>query len=121
MQKTVDSCHDCSDGGIAVSCSEMCFSGGLGMEINLKNVPAENIKSDEAILFSESNSRFIVEVRKEKEKDFNRILQGANFAKIGQVVKNKKFIVNGLRKKSVIDSDISELKNSWQKTLGNYD
>ncbi|OGS35445.1 MAG: phosphoribosylformylglycinamidine synthase II [Elusimicrobia bacterium RIFOXYC2_FULL_34_12] len=120
-QETVDSCHDCSEGGISVACSEMCFSGGLGMEIDLRDVPVENIKSDETILFSESNSRFIVEVKKEKENEFNKILKGTNFSKIGKVIINKKFIVNGIKKKSVINSDISELKNSWQKTMDNYD
>ncbi len=31
--------HDCSEGGIGVSAAEMAFSGGLGMEIFLQEVP----------------------------------------------------------------------------------
>ena len=113
---------------------ERCQTPELAAEITIQ--PVDIIGVDAAILFSDilvvpQAMGLEVQLIESKgpylpnpiriEKDFNRILQGANFAKIGQVVKNKKFIVNGLRKKSVIDSDISELKNSWQKTLGNYD
>ncbi|MDD5687212.1 MAG: phosphoribosylformylglycinamidine synthase subunit PurL [Elusimicrobia bacterium] len=120
-RETVASCHDCSEGGIGVACSEMCFSGELGMEIYLKNVPVESIMSDDKILFSESNSRFIVEVKKGKEPEFKKILKGNNFAKIGTVASMKKFIVEGTGDKKIIDSDIFELKECWQKTLNNYD
>ncbi|MBN1383385.1 MAG: phosphoribosylformylglycinamidine synthase subunit PurL [Elusimicrobia bacterium] len=116
---TVSSCHDCSEGGLAVACSEMCFSGEFGMEIDLRNVPVSGRINDETILFSETNSRFIVEVKKEKEQEFKKILQEINFAKIGTVIKNKKFNIKGIDGKEVIDADIFELKECWQKTLSN--
>ena len=30
-QSLVDSCHDCSEGGLAVALAEMAFAGGLGI------------------------------------------------------------------------------------------
>lgn len=114
---TVASCHDCSDGGLGVACSEMCFSGEFGMEIDLKNVPVDGVTHDDLILFSETNSRFIVEVKKDKEREFGKILKKESFAKIGTVTQNKKFSVRGIGGKKIIDADVFELKKHWQKTL----
>ncbi|MBI5574706.1 MAG: phosphoribosylformylglycinamidine synthase subunit PurL [Elusimicrobia bacterium] len=121
QKETVASCHDCSEGGIGVACSEMCFSGEFGMEIILKNIPVENKMLDEAVLFSESNSRFIVEVKREKEIEFRKFLKRKIFAKIGIVLESKRFIVKGVNADIIIDSDIFELKKCWQKTLSEYD
>lgn len=52
------SCHDCSDGGIAVAVAEMCISGYVGAEIDTSGV-GEDFRVN---LYSESNSRWIVEV-----------------------------------------------------------
>jgi phosphoribosylformylglycinamidine (FGAM) synthase-like enzyme len=35
----VSSCHDCSEGGLAVAAAETAFAGGYGMEIDLRRVP----------------------------------------------------------------------------------
>ncbi|MFH1775956.1 MAG: phosphoribosylformylglycinamidine synthase subunit PurL [Candidatus Omnitrophota bacterium] len=119
-QGLVRSCHDLSDGGLSAACSEMAFAGGWGMEINLANVPitssADSFR-DEVILFSESNSRFIVEVALKQEKAFKRIMQGSCCVLIGRVMKNKCFKVYGRSGRIVINADIADLKHSWQKTL----
>ncbi len=119
--------HDCSEGGIGVAASEMAFSGGLGMEIFLPEIPYKTpyairhtpyARSD-FVLFSESNSRFIVEVEKRKQKEFEKILKskGAVFGLIGCVSAKKEFKVYGLDGKICIDADIAELKEAWQKPL----
>jgi len=118
--ETVASCHDCSEGGIAVCLSEMCFSGVLGCEISLKQVPIIDKISEEGLLFSESNSRFIIEVKKEKEEKFKEILKGNIYAKIGKTINSKKFTVIGTNNKKILDADIFELKKCWQEGL-NYD
>ncbi|MBR2255081.1 MAG: phosphoribosylformylglycinamidine synthase subunit PurL [Candidatus Methanomethylophilaceae archaeon] len=53
------SCHDCSDGGLAVAIAEMCISGRVGAEIDLSGILMEDYRKK---LYSESNSRWIVEV-----------------------------------------------------------
>ncbi len=116
----VAACHDCSEGGLGVALSEMSFAGGLGMQIDLAKLPRspEVARNDEA-LFSESNSRFVVEVRKGKEKDFEKILSSgfAVFARVGEVSKSEKFVVKGLQGKIVVDASINELKQAWKKPL----
>ena len=62
-QGLVRSCHDCSEGGIGAAAAEMAFAGGLGMHLSLAGVPRDaDVTADAVLLFSESNSRFIVEV-----------------------------------------------------------
>lgn len=53
------SCHDCSDGGIAVAVAEMCISGHIGAEIDLSGIDLSDLRRK---LYSESNTRWIVEV-----------------------------------------------------------
>src|SRR5208282_3049639 len=56
----VRSAHDVSDGGLAVTLSEMAFGGELGFSVDLKAV---GVKSPGTALVAEGASRFVVEVR----------------------------------------------------------
>jgi phosphoribosylformylglycinamidine synthase II len=114
----VSSCHDLSEGGIGVAAAEMAFAGGLGMRVNLKNVPlGESIDRDDFILFSESNTRFLAEVAPDKKQAFEAALSGVDFAEIGQVTDDKKLEVYGRQGGTVLSADIYELKEAWQKPL----
>ena len=113
----VRSCHDCSEGGLAVTAAEMAFAGGLGMKLSLGTIPvSEAMRSDE-ILFSESNSRFILEVEPANHHAFEEALGDIPFACIGEVTSESYFVVTDSEGKSVINETISELKESWQKPL----
>jgi phosphoribosylformylglycinamidine synthase subunit PurSL len=114
----VKACHDLSEGGIGVAAAEMAFAGGLGMNIELKDVPlAENIERDDFILFSESNTRFIVEVAAKDKQEFEKALSGVNYAEIGRVTKDKKLEVIGRNGRAIVKADIDILKEAWQKPL----
>ncbi|MFH1031905.1 MAG: phosphoribosylformylglycinamidine synthase subunit PurL [Chloroflexota bacterium] len=114
----VKACHDCSEGGIGVALAEMAFAGGLGAITNLKAVPlGEKINRDDFILFSESNSRFLVEVPPEKKAEFEEIMSGTNFAAIGQVTDSESIEIFGVKGKKVVDKPINELKEAWQRPL----
>ena len=71
------SAHDVSEGGLAVTVAEMCFGGDLGAHIDLEKV--SDIDRASHILFSESQSRFVVEISPENEKDFVKIFQNSIF------------------------------------------
>jgi phosphoribosylformylglycinamidine synthase len=114
----VCACHDCSEGGIGVAVAEMAFAGGLGAKVDLKSVPlGEPVDRDDFILFSESNSRFIVEVAPEKQAEFEKALGGNFFAVIGQVNNTDRFEVTGTKGKRVVSVPVSDLKEAWQKPL----
>ena len=116
--RLVRSCHDCSEGGLAVAVAEMCFAGGIGASIELARVPvSEDAKRNDVILFSESNTRFICEVEPDKKEQFEKKLGGVPFAGIGRTVDTDRALFAGLSGKNVIDEDIWSLKESWQAPL----
>ncbi|PIN84702.1 MAG: phosphoribosylformylglycinamidine synthase subunit PurL [Candidatus Diapherotrites archaeon CG11_big_fil_rev_8_21_14_0_20_37_9] len=116
--KTVVSLHDCSEGGLAVCVAEMVLASGKGSEIFLKKVPFEGTIRNDKILFSESNSRIIVEVSAKKKKEFEEAMKGCVFSEIGHVSAGKNLAINGVEGKILIQEDSETLKRTWKKTLG---
>ena len=112
----VKACHDLSEGGLAVASAEMAFSGGYGLELDLQKVPGKRLTRNDFILFSESNSRFLIEISKKDKMTFERIMK-KKCALIGKVTKEKKLVIFGLNGKVVVDSPIEMLLSSWKKTL----
>jgi phosphoribosylformylglycinamidine synthase II len=55
----ITACHDCSKGGLGVALSEMSLAGDMGVFVDLRKLPRNEMRDDE-LLFSESNSRFIL-------------------------------------------------------------
>jgi phosphoribosylformylglycinamidine synthase len=110
------SCHDCSDGGLGVALAESAFAGGLGLNINLTQVPIENLERDDYLLYSESSSRLIVTIKPENREQFESIFEGSICSNIG-TVEGSNLIISGLFGDKIIDSPVSELKEAWQKTL----
>ncbi|MDD5466144.1 MAG: phosphoribosylformylglycinamidine synthase subunit PurL [Candidatus Omnitrophica bacterium] len=114
----VKAMHDCSDGGLAVALAEVAFSGGLGMEIFLQEVPYQSAaKRNSSLLFSESNSRFVVEVEKAKQKEFEKLLKGVSFGLAGCLTGKPDFKIFGLDGKVCLDANINQLKESWKEPL----
>jgi phosphoribosylformylglycinamidine synthase len=119
-QGTVASCHDLSDGGLAVAAAESAFAGGYGVTVDLSRVLWKGEaagRSNCALLFSESASRHLVTVHPEKRDQFETILSGNCFASIGAVTEDPALSIRGLDGATVVKSDLSELKEAWQQTL----
>ena len=117
-QGLVVSCHDCSEGGLAVALAEMAFAGGLGIMADLKGLPhTKDCSRNDAQLFSESTSRYIVEVEPEKYGVFAKLMLNLPFGQIGRVTQDKKLVIKAENGSKVIESDIDSLKIAWQKTF----
>jgi len=113
----IKSCHDLSEGGLAVAAAEMAFAGGYGLELNLKAAPNKLATRDDFILFSESNSRFLIEVAQQDSFEFENLMKNKACAIIGKVTKDQKLLIHGLDGKTAIDANLAELWRSWKKTL----
>jgi phosphoribosylformylglycinamidine synthase len=114
----VVSCHDCSEGGLAVALAEMAFAGGLGIEADLRGLPkSTDCSRTDMQLFSESNSRYIVEVEQENYDAFVKLMLNLPFGQIGKVTEEKTLIIKAEDGKKVIEADIDSLKQAWQKPL----
>lgn len=111
----VNACHDISEGGLAVCISEMIIGGKIGAKIDITNVNPK-LRVD-LKLFSESNTRWIIEVKKSKEKAFIETLKekGIPFIKLGSVGGDKIIIKDN--EKEIINHSISILDETWRETL----
>ena len=118
-RRLVVACHDISEGGLAVAAAEMAFSGGVGLRLDLKECPREkNVNRDDFLLFSESNSRFLVEVPEKNAEEFESVAKNVPYATIGRVTGNHGFLVNGLQNKLVVEADTRELLDRWKDGSG---
>ncbi|MEW6290685.1 MAG: AIR synthase-related protein [Thermodesulfobacteriota bacterium] len=116
-QGLVASCHDCSDGGLGVALAECGFAGGLGLDIDLRKVPAEGIGRDDLLLFAESQSRFVVTVAPDKAGAFEQTMAGTGWARVGTVSREPLLTAIGLNGGTVISENMADLKKAWQETL----
>ncbi|MBT5874063.1 MAG: phosphoribosylformylglycinamidine synthase, partial [Candidatus Latescibacteria bacterium] len=114
----VAACHDCSEGGLGVAAAELAFSGGFGLSLDLRAIArSENVQDSASALFSESNSRFLVEIRPGCESDFEALFKGIPYSQCGTLTSEKAFRVTGLDAAMVVETDIDTLKNTWQAPL----
>ena len=116
----VRACHDLSEGGLAVAAAEMAFSGGLGTALDLSAVRLSgDVTADGECtvkLFSESNTRFLVEVPEDKASEFEACFEGLTVSRIGSVTNDGVCkVVDG--ETTLIESEITALKEAWQKPL----
>lgn len=111
----VKSCHDLSEGGLAIASAEMAFAGDVGIEIQLNKVLVSRKMREDAALFSESNSRFLVEVSKKDGEKFEKIMKGNTLAQVGVATKEKELKIFG--SKLLISCELDTLKEAWQGTL----
>ena len=117
-KETIASCHDISEGGLGVCISEMCIGGNLGCEIDITNI-GKDLQSD-IKLFSESNTRWIIEVKKDNIDKFEKTLKKFKtpFVKIGQISKNRLIIHDN--KRIIINQKIDVLQDIWKNVIWNF-
>jgi phosphoribosylformylglycinamidine synthase len=115
---TVLAVHDLSEGGLAVALAEMAFAGGVGVSTSLGElIRSDDVTRDDQLLFSETPSRFIVEVAPDRQADFEASLRGVPLAKLGVTTDSGRVVVQGLGGATVIDQANEELKEAWLKPL----
>ncbi len=115
------SCHDLSEGGLAVAAAEMAFAGGLGASIDLDQV-SPGLASDRngtiptvVLLFAESNSRFLCEVPPHCAARFEELLAGLPVCRIGEVRHDQEFVMECNQEESPrIQLNIHAAKEAWQ-------
>jgi len=112
----VESAHDCSDGGLAVTLAESCFSSyrrdAVGCEVNL-----EGQLSAAALLFSETPSRIVLSVM---DANLAQVLEIARELQVAATVigrtKGERFKVR-VNGEAVIDRPVAEVESLWRGVL----
>jgi len=156
----VRACHDLSEGGLAAAAAEMALAGGLGARLFLGQVP-QRIEPDAqskqqveelvrampqeelhplatypgataALLFSESNTRFLCEVAADSAEAFEQAMEGVPCALVGEVTETGKLEIVGIPRPIpgetspqpteigapiVVEAELDRLKQAWQEPL----
>ena len=108
----IASCHDISEGGLAIAVCEMLIGGDIGASIDLAGVNP-GMRSDYK-LFSESNTRWVVEVWKEEAERFEDLMKERSVyvSKIGETVGEKKAgICDG--NKELVEISLDDVREAW--------
>jgi phosphoribosylformylglycinamidine synthase len=110
----VRSCHDLSEGGLAVAVAEMAFAGGLGADLTSHGAPGLD---DLAALFAETPTRFLLEVKSTNANMFESAFAGLPLAKLGTVVPQPRLRIAGTNGEWAIWASLDELRDAWQAPL----
>lgn len=100
-QGIVRACHDISEGGLAVTLAEMCIAGGLGAAID----------ADPTTLFSESLSRYVVEVTPTGASLLEAL--SVPVQRLGEVTEDTQLLINS-GGRTLIDLDLGLLTRAWR-------
>ncbi len=116
-QKVLTSCHDLSEGGLAVALAESCLKSQKGLGAIIKDLSAVGKSGllQDALYFSESQSRVIFSVKPGNEKEVQSLAQrqGVALYAIGKVGGDALMMENRIRIK------VRELKESFNTTIPN--
>jgi phosphoribosylformylglycinamidine synthase II len=113
----VRACHDLSEGGLAVAASEMAFAGGVGADLTELGRSEDSSLPDDVRLFSESTTRFLVEVKPEHVTAFLDCFPPAVVVRVGQTLKDPRLRIAGAKGDWIVWASLSDLKEAWQKPL----
>ncbi len=107
----IASCHDISDGGLAVALAECAFGGPLGFDVDLSRVsPADR---PHVALFSETTSRFVVSVPRGMESAFEAAL-GPDAIALGHVSSGGRVRVT-MGRRVLVDVETAWLSEAWRR------
>lgn len=81
----VQSCHDLSEGGLAIAAAEMMMGSPLGAVLDASQVPSQVELSPSAAWFSETPTRFLVEVAEADLSAFLGQFRGQAVHSVGMV------------------------------------
>lgn len=103
----VQSAHDISEGGLAVALAECMMEGEVGAKVQITGDAV-------TALFAESQSRFIVTVKKEHEAEFAQMV---NATKIGEVTSDKKLVITNESGDVVLEATQLEMADAWKGAI----
>ena len=111
------SSHTPTLGGLAVAFALAAIGGDLGADVDMSLLPCEGALEDDAKLFSESNSRFVVTVAAERASEFEELFCGLPCACVGRVGAEKRLQILGAGGRRLVATDLNALRRAFKETL----
>jgi phosphoribosylformylglycinamidine synthase II len=110
----VKSCHDLSEGGLAVAIAEMALAARLGADIDITPLSVSG-HSDWVYLFAESPTRFVVEVAPKDVQAFSQHVDALPCVQIGHVTAATTLVVRTPHTDTFIHASIDQLHHAFVK------
>jgi phosphoribosylformylglycinamidine synthase II len=103
------SAHDISDGGLAIALAECCMEKELGIKVQM-----ESMLRTDVVLFSESQSRFVVSCSPEALAELQRLmdLQEIPYEILG-TVESEDFVID-INNKNIVALKVKDMKEAWK-------
>ena len=111
------SSHTPTLGGLAAALAFCSMAGDRGADIELKGLPVDAVLSDDARLFSESHSRFLVTCAPNREPELQKCFEACATARIGTVIEEPRLRVRGIRGRLLIDAPPATMRKAFKETL----
>jgi phosphoribosylformylglycinamidine synthase len=115
----IDSAHDCSDGGVLVAAAEMAFAGGIGLDLQIDQLPVARELDDLTACFAETPSRYLLEIQPRHLDAAGAALRraGLPFAVIGTFAGHQRLTVRCARHGRLLDEPLDSLRQAWRQPL----
>jgi phosphoribosylformylglycinamidine synthase len=95
------------------------MGGNLGMQVDLRKIPAEALRRNDVLLFSESAGRFIVTIDPRRQSEFEAAFSGVPCACVGKITAEPLLRLEGLRGEALMSLTVPDLKAAWKRPFGN--
>jgi phosphoribosylformylglycinamidine synthase subunit PurSL len=112
QEELVASSISLTSGGLVIALAKASIGGMLGCKISLSDITGK-ISGTDAVLFSESQGRILLTVAPKNISKFEKIMWDIPHKKIGQVSKDKKFIITDSDNKKIIESNVKKLHDIY--------
>jgi phosphoribosylformylglycinamidine synthase len=116
-EELLRSSHTPTMGGLAAAFALAAVGGDVGAEIDLTAIPQAPDLDTDALLFAESNSRFIVTCRPEKAARLEELFADLPLARVGQVVDSGELHITAALAKTLTNVKIDDLRKAFKNTL----
>lgn len=119
MQSRVKSCHDVSEGGVAVAIAESLIGSGFGCHIDMDALVSATGNHDrrDFALFAEGPAHLIATIAPEDEAVWTAQWKDFAVTKLGTVTDDGKLVVAQKDGHKVLDLKVDYLTFAWQKML----
>ena len=112
----VRSCHDLSEGGLAVAAAEMAIGSEFGLDLDLQLISSQDRLRDDVALFSESNTRFLVEINLDRKREFENLMRNIPCGLLGEVRDDGRFVIQRAGHREV-NMEIAALRAAWRNPV----
>ncbi|MGZ4815933.1 MAG: AIR synthase-related protein, partial [Terriglobales bacterium] len=112
----VESAHDISEGGLAVSLAESGFRNGLGAKVQLSSPTPEDLPA-ECLLFGEDASRIVLSCDQGHVSGIKQVAEKHGIAAEVIGYTTPELFEISIGGKTVVSANIGDLREAWDKAL----